>query len=72
MTETVSNEGENDEEEIVSYRRESLLTSNSEKSLQKNKESVLKFMKKMLPRYFSSEWSFKQIKIGGGKEKITK
>ena len=61
---------ENDEEEIGVKRKESM--SYAEKSQQKNKESVLKIFKKVLPKYFSSEWSFKQIKIGGGKDKITK
>ena len=61
---------DNEEEEVATSRKESMTL--GEKSNQKNKESVLKMFKKVLPKYFSSEWSFKQIKIGGGKDKITK
>ena len=60
-----------DEEDYITIRRDSILTK-TDKSTPRNKESVLKFMKKVLPKYFSSEWSFAQIKIGGTKDKITK
>lgn len=61
---------EPEDEDINLMRRESILTKTDKGNL-KNKESLFKFMKKVLPKYFSSEWSFAQIKIGGPKDKFT-
>lgn len=68
MSEIEPSSAQTEESDIEFHRRDSLLTK-SDKNTQKNKESVLKFMKRVLPKYFSSEWSFAQIKIGGPKEK---
>ncbi|CAI2373888.1 unnamed protein product [Moneuplotes crassus] len=56
------------EEEITSHRH-SFLT-RTDKDLQKNKHSMFKFIKKIIP-FFSSEWSFKQVRLGGRKNQLT-
>jgi WD repeat-containing protein 45 len=59
-----------DEEDQIEVRRDSIV-SKIDKSLLKNKESKLKFFRKVLPKYFSSEWSFAQFKIEKFKDKFT-
>ena len=38
----------------------------------KTNKAMLSFFSKILPKYFSSEWSFAQYVIGWGKDEITK
>jgi WD40 repeat protein len=59
-----------DEDEPISMRRDSILSKNTDKSSAKNQHHMFKFMKNLFP-YFSSEWSFAKIEIGGNKDRFT-
>lgn len=58
------------EEDTIANRISTYTT--SEGDVIKNKKSVLSFFSKILPKYYSSEWSFVQYTIGCGKDEITK
>lgn len=58
--EEIENTETNDEDVLV---RRSVFTTTDE-NVPKNKRSMLSFFSKILPKYYSSEWSFAQYVIG--------
>ena len=58
-----------DEDDVICEA--SVFTNTNDENAPKNKKSMLSFFSKILPKYYSSEWSFAQYNVGCGKEEET-